>query len=75
MGLFWKKSTGLPITDSEQSHDIRVEVVVSKEANKEVARQAKEANKTLNTLLATNHFTIKIYRATRNTPTKKGLSS
>ena len=65
MGLFRKKPV---LEESEQAHDVRVEVVVAKEANKEVAKMAKEASKTLNTLLEANHFTIKIYRATRNTP-------
>lgn len=68
MGLFGKKRRE-PV-ESERAHDVRVKVVVEKEANKEVAKMAKEASKTLNTLLEANHFTIKIYRATRNSTGK-----
>lgn len=49
--------------ESEQAHDVRVEVVVANEANKKIAQKAKDATNNLNELLEANHFTIKIYRA------------
>lgn len=70
MGLFRKKE---PV--SEEQHDKRVEVVVSKEANKKVVDMAQKANKTLNDLLEHNHFHIKIYVAAGGSPkkAKKGM--
>lgn len=50
----------------ERVHDTRVAVVIEKEASKEVAEKAKQATKTLNELLEANQFTIKIYRAVRD---------
>ena len=47
----------------EAQHDSRVEVVVHKEATKEVVAQAKKANETLAKLLEQNGFTIKIFLA------------
>lgn len=49
--------------ETEAAHDVRVEVVVNKEATKEVVEEAKAANQHLAKLLQENHFTIKIYRA------------
>jgi hypothetical protein len=65
---FFRKAKPMTPSKEELSHDIRVEVVVEKEANKQVVNKAKEANKVLNDLLEANHFTIKIYRATHNPP-------
>lgn len=63
MAWFSNTSKALPPDESEKQHDNRVEVVVSKEANKEVVKSAKAANDSLNDLLKQNHFTIKIYVA------------
>ena len=73
MSLFRKRKqeSSIPLP-SEKTHDMRVEVVVEKEANKKIAAQAKEANRVLNDLLEANHFTIKIYKATR---TNRGSTS
>ena len=51
------------LEEKERQHDDRVEVVVSKEATKDVVQKAKQANEHLNELLKQNHFTIKIYLA------------
>ena len=69
MRLFRSNKHLTPL-ESEKSHDIRVEVVVEKEANKHIANQAKEANRMLNELLEANHFTIKIYKAAGGTKRK-----
>lgn len=42
----------------------RVEVEVHKNASKQAAEKAKQANEHLNELLVTNGFTLKIYLAT-----------
>lgn len=60
MRLFKPKRTP---EEKEKLHDNRVEVVVSKEATKEVIEKAKEANQHLQDLLSQNHFHIKIYIA------------
>jgi hypothetical protein len=65
MAWFSRVRKELPLDESERQHDNRVEVVVSKEANKEIIRQAHAANKQLNDLLKQNHFTIKIFLAAR----------
>lgn len=62
MALFKRKK--VPPYESEQAHDMRVEVVVAQEANKEIVEKAKEASQHLTDLLEANHFHIKIYKAT-----------
>lgn len=62
--MAWFNQNKVPHGPTETSHDERVEVVVAKEANKEVVELAKEANSNLARLLKENHFTIKIFIAT-----------
>ena len=61
--MAWFNTNETPKGNTEASHDERVEVIVAKEANKEVVNMAKEANQKLNDLLKQNHFTIKIFLA------------
>lgn len=61
--LDWFKRKKTPVPETESAHDNRVEVVVHKEAAKEVVEKAKKANQDLNDLLNQNHFTIKIFIA------------
>jgi intracellular sulfur oxidation DsrE/DsrF family protein len=67
MSLFNKKPR------TEVQHESRVEVVVNKEANKQVVEDAKEANKRLNTLLQKNGFTLKIFLAAGGSTNKRKL--
>lgn len=67
MSWFKKRSE----SETERQHDNRVEVIVSKEANKEVVEKAKKANEQLNELLNQNHFTIKIFIAAGGRNNKK----
>lgn len=67
MSWFKKRSE----SEIERQHDNRVEVIVSKEANKEVVEKAKKANEQLNELLNQNHFTIKIFIAAGGRNNKK----
>ncbi len=61
--MAWFNNNKTPHGNTEASHDERVEIVVAKEANKEVVALAKEANTNLTRLLEQNHFTIKIFIA------------
>jgi hypothetical protein len=47
----------------EETHDVRVEVIVNKEKTRDALDEAIDANKRLNEVLRANHFTIKIFRA------------
>lgn len=49
----------------------RIEVVTSKEATHEQVKQVAEANNALQKVLDANHFTIKIYLASREENTRK----
>lgn len=60
MRLFKPKRTP---EEKETLHDGGVEVVVAKEATKDVIKKAKEANQHLQDLLNQNNFHIKIYIA------------
>lgn len=61
--MAWFNRNKSPQGDTEQQHDNRVEVVVHKEAAKEVVEEAKAVNAHLNNLLEQNGFTIKIFLA------------
>ncbi len=70
--MAWFNKNDTPQGNTEAVHDSRIEVVVTKEANKEVAELAKEANEKLNTLLVQNHFTLKIFLAAGGKVKPKG---
>lgn len=76
MGLFRKKksepttATPIVVTDTPIKDPI-VEIIANEKAKDEVIEQAKSASNQLNELLVQNGFTIKIYLAAHNPPTKE----
>lgn len=71
--MFWFAKRRKGAGESEQLHDTRVEVVVTNEANKNIAKEAKKASESLNKVLKANHFTIKIFRAAGGKTKAKGV--
>jgi hypothetical protein len=76
MGLFRRKksepTTATPIVVTHTPiKDPIVEIIANEDAKKEVIEEAKNASNKLNSLLVQNGFTIKIYLAAHNPPTKK----
>ena len=67
--MFFKKRK----EHQDKLHDSRVEVVVHKEATKEVVETAKAANRQLNNLLNNNGFTLKIFLAAGGKTNKRKL--
>jgi len=70
----WFNKNNTSHGNTEAPHDESVEIVVAKEANKEVVALAKQANKIVHKLLKENHFTIKIFMAAGG-KTKKRVGS
>lgn len=66
-----KRQEDLRIQPPPQS---RVEVELHKDASREAAEKAKDANQHLNDLLIENGFTLKIYLAAGGKPPKKKQS-
>lgn len=73
--MAWFNRNKTPLGDTEQQHDNRVEVVVHKEAAKEVVQEAIAVNEKLNKLLLDNGFTLKIYLAAGGKTKKKAIVS
>lgn len=84
MGLFRRKKDNVTqvdihadsVTVSENTPTVIpdepiVEIIANQEAQKEVIQKAKVASNQLNELLVQNGFTIKIYLAAHNPPTKE----
>lgn len=59
--MAWKKRSNM-----EDINDHNVEVVAHKNATKRQVKNVKKANATLNNLFEDNHFTIKLYLASKN---------
>lgn len=76
MGLFRRKKNPETIAEpivvrDTPVKDPAVEIIANEKAKDEVIDKAKKASDELNSLLVKNGFTIKIYLATHNPPTKK----
>lgn len=84
MGLFRRKkgnvenveinADSVNITEASPNKNLSdpiVEIIANDTAKKEVIEEAKNASNKLNELLVQNGFTIKIYLAAHNAPTKK----
>lgn len=76
MGLFRRKKNTetiaepIVVRDTPVSDPV-VEIIANEKAKDEVIEKAKKASDELNSLLVQNGFTIKIYLAAHNPPTKK----
>ena len=72
--MFWSKRKNEAPIIIQPPVESRVEVEIAKDASKEAAEKAKNANEHLKELLVNNGFTLKIYLAahTPNTKQKQG---
>lgn len=59
--MVWRKRSTM-----DDMNDHNVEVVAHKNATKRQVKSVKKANATLNNLFEDNHFTIKLYLASKN---------